>query len=80
MQITMNIDENLFGKASQLTGIIEYSALIHEGLKSLITSESSRKPSCPRPIGLAKGRFRVPPDFFEELPEELLNAFEGKES
>ncbi|NJL59583.1 MAG: type II toxin-antitoxin system VapB family antitoxin [Desulfobacteraceae bacterium] len=70
MEITLNIDDNLFGKASRLTGIVEYTALIHEGLKSLIISENGKKPRCPRPIGLAKGRFRVPPDFFEELPEE----------
>jgi len=80
MQLTLNIDEKLFGRASQLTGIKEYSALIHEGLKSLIMSQSGKKPSSPRPIGLAKNRFRVPPEFFDELPEEMLNAFEGKAS
>jgi prevent-host-death family protein len=31
----------------------------------------------PRPLGLAKGKFRVPPSFFEPLPEELLRSFEG---
>ena len=31
----------------------------------------------PRPIGLAKGRFSVPPSFFEPLPDDLLDAFEG---
>lgn len=31
----------------------------------------------PRPLGLAKGRFEVPPEFFEPLPDELLAAFEG---
>jgi len=30
-----------------------------------------------RPIGLAKGTFDVPPDFFDDLPEELLLSFEG---
>jgi len=30
-----------------------------------------------RPIGLAKG-FKVPKAFFEPLPEELADAFEGK--
>ena len=30
----------------------------------------------PRPIGLAKGRFEVSPHFFDELPDDLLNAFE----
>jgi len=32
----------------------------------------------PRPIGLDKGKFTVPPEFFDPLPDELLNLFEGK--
>ncbi len=32
----------------------------------------------PRPIGLAKGTFRVPKSFFKPLPDDLLNAFRGK--
>jgi antitoxin (DNA-binding transcriptional repressor) of toxin-antitoxin stability system len=32
-----------------------------------------------RPIGLAKGEFKVPPEFFEPLPSELLDAFNGQE-
>jgi antitoxin (DNA-binding transcriptional repressor) of toxin-antitoxin stability system len=32
-------------------------------------------PEKPRPIGLAKGKFRVPANFFEPLPEEIINAF-----
>ncbi len=31
-----------------------------------------------RPIGLAKGKFVVPSQFFEPLPDELLAAFEGR--
>ncbi len=31
-----------------------------------------------RPIGLAKGRFEVPPEFFDPLSDDLLDAFEGK--
>jgi antitoxin (DNA-binding transcriptional repressor) of toxin-antitoxin stability system len=34
----------------------------------------------PRPIGLARGRFTVPPSFLEPLPDELLDAFEGRRS
>lgn len=33
----------------------------------------------PRPIGLAKGRIRVPPEFFDPLPDELTDRFEGRE-
>ncbi|MEO7144781.1 MAG: type II toxin-antitoxin system Phd/YefM family antitoxin [Bryobacteraceae bacterium] len=28
-----------------------------------------------RPLGLAKGQFNVPPEFFDPLPPELLKAF-----
>lgn len=35
-------------------------------------------PARPRPIGLAKGTFTVPRSFFAPLPDELLDAFEGK--
>jgi hypothetical protein len=34
--------------------------------------------SQPRPIGLAKGQFTVPDDFNAPLPEDVLQAFEGK--
>ena len=32
----------------------------------------------PRPVGLAKGQFIVPSTFFDPLPEELEQAFEGE--
>ena len=32
----------------------------------------------PRPIGLAKGTFEVPPSFFEPLPDDLTSAFHGE--
>lgn len=31
----------------------------------------------PRPFGGAAGRFSVPESFFEPLPDDLLDAFEG---
>ena len=31
-----------------------------------------------RPLGLAKGQFIVPREFFEPLPEELMEAFQGE--
>ena len=43
MITTLNIDENLYAKAVELTGIEEKSALIHEGLKALIERESARR-------------------------------------
>ena len=34
----------------------------------------------PRPIGLAKGTFTIPRSFFEALPDELLDTFEGRKA
>ncbi len=31
-----------------------------------------------RPIGLAKGTFEIPDSFFDPLPDDLLDLFEGK--
>lgn len=31
-----------------------------------------------RPIGLAKGQFKIPPEFYEPLPAEVVSAFQGK--
>jgi len=41
-----------------------------------IPAEAATKP--PRPIGLAKGTFTIPASFFDPLPDDLLDAFEGK--
>lgn len=41
-------------------------------LKPLAQSEQLR------PFGLCSGEFTVPDDFDAPLPEDLLNAFEGK--
>jgi antitoxin (DNA-binding transcriptional repressor) of toxin-antitoxin stability system len=30
-----------------------------------------------RPIGLAEGTFQVPSSFFDPLPDDLLDAFDG---
>ena len=32
----------------------------------------------PRPFGLCAGEFRVPDDFDDPLPEEIIEQFEGK--
>ncbi len=32
-------------------------------------------PTKKRPIGLDKGKFKVPKEFFDPLPDELLRAF-----
>ena len=37
----------------------------------------SAPPKKKRPLGLAKGRFEVPPEFIEPLPAEVVESFYG---
>jgi len=43
MRTTLNIDDVIFEKASKLTGIKEKTRLLHEGLRTLIEKESSKR-------------------------------------
>ena len=43
MRTTLNIDDNLLKKASELTGIKEKTSLVRNGLEALITLESSKR-------------------------------------
>ena len=43
MRTTINIDDHLLKKASELTGIKEKTSLVRKGLKTLIALESSKR-------------------------------------
>jgi Arc/MetJ family transcription regulator len=43
MRTTINLDDALVVRASELTGIEEKSALVREGLETLIRVESARR-------------------------------------
>lgn len=43
MRTTLNIDDAMLSKASQLTGITEKTSLVRLGLQALIAQESSRR-------------------------------------
>ena len=43
MRTTINIDDDLLAKAAKLTGPLDRSAMVHEGLKALIERESARR-------------------------------------
>jgi Arc/MetJ family transcription regulator len=43
MRTTINIDDALLEEAARLTGVTEKTALVHLGLKALISLESSRR-------------------------------------
>lgn len=43
MRTTLNIDDDLLARASELTGVRAKTALVRLGLESLIARESSRR-------------------------------------
>ncbi|UVO11923.1 type II toxin-antitoxin system VapB family antitoxin [Mycobacterium sp. SVM_VP21] len=43
MRTTVTIDDELLARASELTGITEKSALLRDGLQTLIRVESARR-------------------------------------
>ena len=43
MRTTLNLDDELLGEALRLTGLEEKTAVIHEGLRALITREKARR-------------------------------------
>lgn len=43
MRTTINIDDELLAKAIKLTGALDRSATVREGLKALIERESARR-------------------------------------
>jgi prevent-host-death family protein len=71
------------------THLSEYLARVEAG-ETLIIARRNRPvarlvpvhpeppPKPPRPMGLAAGKVRVPPAFFDPLDDELLEFFAGK--
>jgi Arc/MetJ family transcription regulator len=43
MRTTINIDDELLSRVAKLTGPLDRSTLVHEGLKALIERESARR-------------------------------------
>jgi len=43
MRTTINIDDDLLARAAKLTGSLDRSAMVREGLKALIERESARR-------------------------------------
>ena len=50
------------------------------GLRAARIRRRPKQRETPRRLGTAKGKVNVPPEFFEPLPEEILRAFESRNS
>ena len=43
MKFTLNIDDDLYAQAAELTGLHDKTALVHEGLRVLVERESAKR-------------------------------------
>lgn len=68
-QIIAEIKQIQDDKLAEIYDFIHYFRL---GLSRERVSSPSR------PIGLAKHQLEIPPAFYDPLPDDLLDAFEGK--
>ena len=68
------------------THLSRYVAQLQEGETILLCRRNEpvaeiralpRARNTPRPIGLARGQFTVPDSFFEPLPDDVIESFEG---
>lgn len=58
MRTTVNLDEILVAKAIEMTGLLNRSALLQEGLKALIERESAKRLAR---LGGGQTKLEVPP-------------------
>ena len=54
------------------------TVVVYRGERAVVEIRPLTETDALRPVGLAEGEFVVPDDFNDPLPDELLNAFEGR--
>ena len=60
MRTTLNIDDDLYAQAVELTGVHEKTALLREGLKALIERESAQRLALLDEAAIAEKRAATP--------------------
>ena len=77
MKATLEEVEN--GAAEYLHRAIEgETVVIYKGERAVAEIRPMTETETLRPTGLAAGEFVVPDDFDDPLPDDLLDAFEGR--
>lgn len=54
------------------------TVVIYDGARAVAEIRPVAETETLRPIGLAEGEFVVPDDFDDPLPDDVLDAFEGR--
>lgn len=78
MRIEVRQVQERFDELLRLVEAGQRVVICRDGRPVAEMTRASPAPQVPRPIGLAAGRVRVPPEFFEPLPDDLLDLFESK--
>jgi antitoxin (DNA-binding transcriptional repressor) of toxin-antitoxin stability system len=52
--------------------------VVYQGERAIAEIRPMTETETLRPVGLAAGKFVVPDDFDDPLPDEILDAFEGR--
>jgi len=77
MNATLEEVEN--GPAEYLHRVLDGETIIvYQGKRAVAEIRPLAESDQLRPVGLAEGEFVVPDDFDDPLPEDLLDAFEGR--
>ncbi|HEX9984878.1 MAG TPA: type II toxin-antitoxin system Phd/YefM family antitoxin [Thermoanaerobaculia bacterium] len=77
MKATLEQVENQ--AAEYLHRVIEgETVVVYQGNRAVAEIRPLTETETLRPVGLAAGEFVVPDDFDDSLPDELLDAFEGR--
>jgi hypothetical protein len=76
-RLRRSIDDHAFWEAELRKLTDEYKAVPTSATASAAAIGASAQREGPRPIGLAKGTFEVPREFFDPLPDDLVEAFQG---
>lgn len=80
VMISVNVHE-VKAKLSEYLARVEAGEVVMICRRNVPVAELRAAPGSladERPRGLAKGLFQVPASFFEALPDDVLNAFQGE--
>ena len=77
MKATLEEVQN--GPAEYLHRVLDGETIVvYQGKRAVAEIRPVAETAKLRPVGLAEGEFVVPDDFNEPLPDDLLDAFEGR--
>lgn len=79
---TYQVDEDELAASDRLLARCPAAQIwiVRVGLRAARIRPLSKQRKTPHQLGTVKGKITVSPEFFEPLPEEILRAFEGRDS